>query len=91
LKIDFSPADMLPLMKAALAEVMAKLETDAALLGASDQLAYDEPRAADLLGCRRHVLRDARKAGLVKAARIGRGVYYRRSELLRFLQQQEGA
>jgi hypothetical protein len=80
-----------PVIQDALTAIMDRMASDAAMLGASEQLAYSEERAAELLGCRRHVLRDARQAGLVKAARIGRSVYYRRSELLRFLQQQEAA
>lgn len=53
--------------------------------GGDGRIAYSESEAAALLGVPRHTLRDARLAGQVHAVKIGRGVRYSRSELLRLL------
>lgn len=51
----------------------------------AERLAYPEAEAAMLLGVARHVLRDARLRGEIKATRIGKRIVYARDELLRFL------
>lgn len=50
-----------------------------------DRLAYTEPEAAQLLGVRSHVLRDARLRGELTGRRAGKRVIYDRRELLRWL------
>lgn len=67
-----------PLLEAVVIDVLARVATDG-------RIAYSETEAAALLGVARHVLRDARLDGKVRATKVGRGVRYTRHELLRLL------
>lgn len=52
------------------------------------RIALNEAEAADALGVRRHVLRDARLAGLVDHIKIGKRISYRRRDLLDYVDRQ---
>src|SRR5262245_44245317 len=67
-----------PLLEAVVIDVLNRIGTDG-------RIAYSETEAAALLGVARHVLRDARLDRKVRAAKVGRGVRYTRSELMRLL------
>ena len=85
MKLDIDPADLRPLVEAVVAETLAA----AAALGNGDRLSYGEAEAASLLGVPRHVLRDMRYAGDVRASKVGKRVVYQRCELLRILAANE--
>lgn len=52
------------------------------------RITLNELEAAAALGVKRHVLRDARLAGLIDSLRIGKRVCYRRSDLLAYIDRQ---
>lgn len=83
--IDFSDADLTPLVEQVVVKVVEKLDRTAA----DDRLAYSEAEAAELLGVKRHQLRDCRLRGEIHARRVGRGYRYLRAELIKWLSQQE--
>jgi excisionase family DNA binding protein len=66
------------LLRAIVAELQAEIAMD-------DRLAYAEKDAAALLGVPRHVLRDARLRGEVRAVKLGKSWRYSRANLLRYL------
>jgi len=75
--------ELRPLVRAVVAEVLAELE---ARMVDDGRLAFSEAEAADLLGIRPHVLRDARLRGEITACRIAGGrVRYTRHQLLEYL------
>jgi hypothetical protein len=49
------------------------------------RLSYSEKEAADLLGVKPYVLRDARRRGEVKATKVGRKVAYTTRQLENYL------
>ena len=83
MKIEFSPADLRPLVKEVITEVLARVEADHARL--NGQLAYPEAEAAATLGIAKHALRDLRLSGHVVGCRLGRKVVYERGELEKLL------
>lgn len=80
MNLQIDPAELLPLIRQTVAEVLATVATLP-----SDRLGFSEGEAAGLLGMRKCVLRDARLRGEVKAKRVGKQIYYSRDELTRFL------
>lgn len=83
MKLDIEAADLRPIVEVVVAEVVAKIAPLRSV--PSDQIGIAESRAAELIDVDRHVLRDLRLAGEIKAARIGRRVIYRREDLLALL------
>lgn len=84
MKLDASDIrDLLPVIAAVVADVLAELRTDEATVG--QQLAMTEPQAAAALGIAPHVLRDARLRLEISGSRVGKKILYERAELLRFL------
>lgn len=81
----FDPAELEPVIRATVAEVLDQREADEARLGG--RLGFTEPEAAALLGVQAHVLRDARRRGEIHARLCGKRYLYARSELLRFLRE----
>ena len=77
-----SPDDLKPFIDAALAEIIARF-------GPGDRLAYPESEAAQLLGVKSHVLRDARLRGEITGAKLGRGYAYTRADLLAFIERRK--
>ncbi len=68
-----------PLIKAIVAECLAQLPV------ADDRVAYTEAESADLLGVAKTTLRDERLRGRIEASKVGRRVFYTRSQLLAYL------
>jgi hypothetical protein len=82
--LTLDPADLRPLVSAVVAQTLAAArENDSALEG--NRLAFTESEAAAALGCRAHVLRDARLRGEITATKIGGRIGYERSELIAYL------
>lgn len=77
MKLEFDHESLRPLVQAIVAETLA--------LAGGDRLAYREHEAAELCGMAKNVLRDARLRGELTARRVGKAVYYAKSELQRFL------
>ncbi|MBL8796188.1 MAG: helix-turn-helix domain-containing protein [Planctomycetia bacterium] len=81
------PASALEPLIAHLAQAVQE-RLGAARSNPSEQMALTEPEAAALLGLKPHQLRDARRAGRVRACQItGRRIRYRRVDLLRYLEE----
>ena len=76
-------SELRPVIAAAVASVLEQLDRDRAKVG--QRLAFPEPEAAELLGIRSHVLRDARLRGEITGARVGKKTLYSRESLLKFL------
>lgn len=78
-----------PLIAAVVAEVL-----DRAALPVSgrdaERLAWPETEAAAMLGCGRHVLRDARLRGEIKSTKVGGRVAYTHKHLTDYLLSNEG-
>ncbi|HEV3005313.1 MAG TPA: helix-turn-helix domain-containing protein [Pirellulales bacterium] len=81
MRLELDPADLTPIVRTALAEVLAERDR----LGDTERLGYPEPEAARLLGLASHQLRDARRRGEIDGRRIGRSVVYSRQALLTWL------
>jgi hypothetical protein len=79
-KLEFSEADIRPLVEIVVAEVVAKVGGVP-----SDRLAFEESEAARMLGIPKHVLRDLRLSGGIEAKKCGKRALYRRDVLLRYL------
>jgi hypothetical protein len=76
-------ADLKPIIAEAVRATLAEIQKAEVVMG--DRLAFSEPEAAEKLGLAIHVLRDARLAGRIKAARCGRRVLYSRAALIDWL------
>lgn len=84
MKLEINKEELRPLIREIVAEALAELERHRAKLG--DRLAYSEAEAADALGLKQHVLRDARLRGEITATRIAAGrIRYSREDLLEYL------
>jgi hypothetical protein len=83
-------ADLRPLVAAVVAEVLDAVNGAKVTLG-GDRLAYSEAEAAALLGCRPHVLRDARLRGEITSTKIGGRIGYEKSELVDYIARMRGA
>lgn len=75
--------DLKPLIRQVVLEVLDSIRTQGDRF--NGRLAYSEAEAAALLGVQRHVLRDCRLRGEVKARRIGKEYRYCEAELRKFL------
>lgn len=78
------PSEIQELARAVASEIANKSESVQSLLG-SNRIGYPEPEAAALLGIAKHVLRDARLRGEVRAKRIGKAYVYSHDALRTFL------
>lgn len=84
MQLNIDPAELAPVIEAAVAETMARIRADEAALG--DRLAFSEQEAARLLGLESHQLRDERLRGRITASQIvGRRIRYLRQDLLDYL------
>ena len=81
-------ADLEPVIAAAVHATLAAVANAEAKLS-DGRLAFNEAEAAAAIGVARHVLRDARLRGEIKGSKPGKGIVYRRDELLRFLKRKE--
>src|ERR1700733_3747753 len=66
-------------------------ETFSVLDWPAGRIALDEDEAAQACGVRKHVLRDLRLSGAIKAQKIGRKFVYTRSDLLAVLRFNQDA
>lgn len=78
LTVSIDAAALRPMLRSIIAELQEEIAAD-------DRLAYAEKDAAALLGVQRHVLRDARLRGEVKAVKLGKSWRYSRANLLHYL------
>jgi hypothetical protein len=86
-RIQFDRDDLRPLVEIAVAEALDRIEEERAK--SSGRLAFTEPEAAALLGVKAHVLRDCRRRGELRGAKVGSKIVYTRAELLEFLDRQK--
>jgi hypothetical protein len=71
--------------------VDAVVEDVLARIGNDNRIAFPERDSADMLGVKKHILRDARLRGEINPARIGRGYFYTRRQLLEFAEGKRAA
>jgi hypothetical protein len=82
--VQIDPESLRPLIDAAVAVAIARMEAGRAAL--DGRMAYSEPEAADLLGLKTHQLRDERLRGRISASMgPGRKILYSRDNLARYL------
>jgi len=86
-KIEFDHDALRPLVNLAVAEALDRMEEERARF--NGRLAYTEPEAAVLLGVKPHVLRDCRRRGELRGAKVGSKIVYTRSDLVAFLERQK--
>ena len=86
-KIQFDCEELRPLVKLAVAEVMDRLEEERAKL--DGRLAFTEAEAAERLGVKPHVLRDCRRRGELRGAKVGSKIVYTRADLLEFVERRK--
>ncbi len=84
MKIVLDESDLRPLIETIVKETLRIIDETGRTMG--ERIAYTEPEAAALLGMAPHVLRDRRLEGEVSASRCGRRILYKRSDLLRLLE-----
>jgi len=85
MEVKLSRDDIVPIVEAAVAATLERIEGDRAKL--NGQLAYTEAQAAALLNVQRHVLRDCRLRGEIAGVKVGARIQYERGELLAFLER----
>lgn len=73
------------LIERVVARVLAEREVVEAKM--AGRFAFSEREAADVLGIRPYVLRDARLRGEIEGTRLGRRVLYSREQLLAFFRK----
>lgn len=83
MRAELDPADLDLIRTIADAAVDRMINSGAKL--SDGRLGYPEAEAAELLGIAKHVLRDHRLSGKVRATRIGKTLVYPRCELLKLL------
>jgi hypothetical protein len=81
-------ADLRPLVLEVTRELLAQ---NASAILPTERIGYPEREAAQLIGVKWHVLRDARLRGEVRGKFVGKRIVYERGELLRYLADQEGS
>ena len=79
MELRVSPDELKPIIELVVAELLQRFPTN------EQALAYDEARAAELLGVPRASLRDERLRGRILASRVGRRIRYTRQNLLDYL------
>lgn len=84
MNLSLDQSELRPLVAAVVAEVLDAVNGANVTLG-GDRLAYSEAESASLLGCRPHVLRDARLRGEIISTKVGGRISYETSELRRYL------
>lgn len=82
MQVTFDRDDLRPLIREALAEMLAQF-------GDAARVSYPESEAAGLLGIETATLADERRRGRIKAAKIGRSWSYLRSDLVAFVQRRK--
>ena len=87
MKLEFSDAEMSPLIQKIVAEVLRQHK--AAEAKANGRLGYSESEAAALLSVPPHVLRDCRLRQEISARMVGKRYIYSRDELMIFLNETE--
>lgn len=84
MQVTIDPAELRPIIEAAVAETLAQIEAERLAIG--DRLAINEPEAARLLSLEPHQLRDERLRGRISASIIvGKRVRYSKADLLQYL------
>jgi len=87
MEVKLTAEDLGPIVAQVVDAVLARVADTKAKLG--NRLSFSEAEAADLLGCERHTLRDARLRGEIKASKVGKRIFYRRETLEKFLLDRE--
>jgi hypothetical protein len=82
--LSLDATDLRPIVAAVVAETLQAIRENAAAID-GHRLAYSEAEAAAALGCRPHVLRDARLRGEFRATRVGGRIAYETAELHAYL------
>lgn len=80
MQLTLSPDDLAPVITRIVTELQKRF-------GTADRLCYPEAEAAELLGVKQHVLRDARLRGEISGSKLGRGYSYTRAALLEFIER----
>jgi hypothetical protein len=84
MKLDASDiCDLRPLIAEAVRSTLDQFQASESKL--ADRLGFTEAEAAALLGVARHVLRDARLRGEIKARLLGKKYVYSKTTLVAFL------
>jgi len=84
MKLDWADiAELRPLITEIVAQTVEEIRSAEAKLG--EKLGYPEPEAANLLSVPRHVLRDCRLRGEIRARKVGKRFVYSRTALMEFL------
>ncbi|MBT6155800.1 MAG: helix-turn-helix domain-containing protein [Planctomycetaceae bacterium] len=82
MKVLIERDDLKPVVAEVVTEVMERFSND-------DRISYTEPEAAELIGVKRHVLRDERLKGRVRHGKVGNKIVYTRRQLLEFVEGRE--
>jgi hypothetical protein len=82
MKVFIERDDLKPIVAEVVAEVMERFGND-------DRISYTETEAAELVGVKRHVLRDERLKGHVRHGKVGNRIVYTRRQLLEFVEGRE--
>lgn len=83
LSLSIDPASLHRLLQQAMQRV-----PNSSIAWPDGRVALTEAEAASACGVGRHVLRDARQAGLLSYVKVGKRVCYRREDLCDFLDRQ---
>lgn len=84
MNLSITENDLRPIVAAVVAETLRTIRDNATTLD-GQRLAYSEAEAATALGCRPHVLRDARLRGEIISTKVGGRISYEAAELLNYL------
>ena len=85
MQFQFDNNELRPLIENVVEMTLAHVEANRR----DSRLAYTESEAAALLGIPRHVLRDARLRGEIRAALVGKRLLYTTQSLRQFLAERE--
>jgi hypothetical protein len=81
MKLQFDRDDLRPIVEAVVMETLQAMGDQQP----NSRLGYTESEAAEAIGVKNHVLRDARLRGEIKARKVGKRYVYAADELRRFL------
>jgi len=88
MKLESSDIDALrPIISETVRQTLEAMDGHNALLG-TERLGFGEAAASEILGVKRHVLRDARLRGEISAKLVGRKYIYSRQCLLSYLSKE---
>ncbi len=85
MQFQFDNNELRPLIENVVETTLARVEASRP----DSRLAYTESEAASLLGIPRHVLRDARLRGEIRASLVGKRLLYTTESLRQFLAERE--